>query len=81
MVEGSEGGVFIVYFSMLKALPLATAKVVVLPRPGFEPQTPVFRPERWPSTSNVLTNLLTWPSWLNKKSALIAGSTSLARGH
>ena len=46
---------YLVYFSMLKELPLATAKVAVLPGSGFEPQTPVFRPERRPSTSNVLT--------------------------
>ena len=49
---------------MLKALPLATAKVTVLPGPRFKPQTPVFRPERQPSTSNVLTTLLPWPSGL-----------------
>ena len=52
-VTGVEVGIHIVYFSMLKALPLATVKVAVLPRPGFEPQTPVLKPERWPGTSNV----------------------------
>ena len=32
-----------VYFSVLKEqIPLATVKVVVLPGPGFEPQTSVF---------------------------------------
>ena len=45
-------------FQHAEALPLAIVKVAVLPGPGFEPQTPVLRPERPLSTSNVLTTLL-----------------------
>ena len=43
------GYIHLVYFSILKELPLATAKVAIFPGPGFEPQTPVLGPEWRPA--------------------------------
>ena len=58
--------VTIVYYRILKELPLATVKVAVLSSPGFNPQTTELGPERQPSTCNILTTLLPWPSRLTK---------------